>query len=108
VTNEIKHLCKPIHQILKEATRTVAESRWATAAYDNTRGTMNGENSQFYASGSVPSTPLSAAIGPIASAAVNPGLSAREKEGPLRTASSTRINFFERADEYQRNTQRRI
>jgi len=107
ITTEIKSLCKPIHNILKEATRSVAESPWATAAYDNTRGPQNGENPNFYAPGSVPSTPLSAAIGPAASAAVNPGPSARERDGPLRTGSSTRINFFERVDEYQRNTQNR-
>lgn len=112
VTNEIKSVCRPLHTVLKDATRAVAESPWATAAYDNTRAPQNSQSSSFYMPGSVPSTPLSAAIGPIASAAVNPGgagtAGGTERAGPLRTGSSTRINFFERADEYQRNTQRRI
>lgn len=109
VTNDVKTLCKPLHAILKEATRLVAESPWATAAYDNTRGPQNGENPNFYMPGSIPSTPLSAAIGPIASAAVNPvtGTGESVRVGPSRTGSSTRINFFERADEYQRNTANR-
>ena len=90
--------------MLKEAGRAVAESPWATAAYDNTRGPQNSDNLSFYTAGPVPSTPMSAAIGPIASAAVNPGIALRE---PPRMTSSARINFFERADEYARNQQNR-
>ena len=91
--------------MLKDAVRLVAESPWATAAYDNTRGPQISENPSFYPAGSVPSTPMSAAIGPIASAAVNPVMALRE---PPRVTSSARINFFERADEYARNQNRRI
>lgn len=77
------------------------KTNYATASENQLRGplrNMNINTQQLNGNSSVPSTPLSAALGPAAAAAL-----------PSSKAGNSRpsINFFERADRYANATNQR-
>lgn len=89
---------KSVHVAVKDALARVASSPWAhytngipvlapSGGIDNFQGSSAGSVQQHSVFGSVPSTPLSAALGPAARATVP-------------SKSHSRINFFERADKF--------
>jgi len=105
--SDIKNLMKPIHNAIKGASGAVSNSPWVSYMQKSNYNLVHGidENSQTQGSSgaptlitinthrpnndSVPSTPLSAALGPAAAAAL-----------PSKGSSRPTINFFERADRY--------
>lgn len=108
INPQIKAIMKAIHHAVKETSASISASPWATylsvkneplgiehyasRPLPSTMGLpgVHGYHPQNGSLGSIPSTPLSAALGPAAQAA-GPGKASSGRPG---------INFFERAESY--------
>jgi hypothetical protein len=108
---EIKPVMKSIHVVAKETTSRITASPWGSYLHNSSSGNESFNGRQLPNSGgssstnhlqpqssnmgSIPSTPLSAALGPAALATVpNKGAQSRSA-----------INFFERADRFAASQQ---
>jgi hypothetical protein len=101
IPSDIKAKMKEIHTTVKETTSKVQNSQWA---HHLTDAPLFEPNNHFKkaSAGSVPTTPLHAALGPASAAAV-----------PNLNRAQSKLNVFERADRsvpgpFQNNSFRRL
>jgi hypothetical protein len=121
----LRTVTKPIHAAVKDASAAIANSPWSgsTNAMPNTLSNTSivpPTHRKHPSGGSVPSTPMSAALGPAAQATMPTGSSmggssAMGSDGQVgrvpgvglqgqKMAPGSRINFFERHDRFERES----